>query len=123
IEGRYHLTNWMYGFARVAPGASLMYASVDDGSSQSRLHDSSWAFAADASAGASFLLAPHGHADKRQVRFWVTPEIGYSFTTEASFSPNPNRDENDVLGTDASMRLHAVALSGVFWRISAALTF
>jgi hypothetical protein len=123
IEGRWHFTHWLYGFARVAPGAALAYARIDDPSSQSRLADSAWAFAADASAGASILVAPYTRRDARVLRFWVTPEAGWSVTTQASFAPNPGRDDKDVLGSDASMRLHPVALGGFFWRLSAAVTF
>jgi hypothetical protein len=123
LEGRVHIAPWLYGFVRVAPGAAVLQAKIDDPSSQSRLADSAWVFAGDASMGASVLLGPRNDYDKRAVRFWLTPEVGWSVTTQASFAPNPGRDDKDVLGTDASMRIQPLALSGAFWRMSAAVTF
>lgn len=115
---------WLYGFARVAPGAALLYTRVDDPSSPAKLKDASWAFAGDLSAGASFLLGPRNDMDKRSTpRFWVTPEIGYAFATATDLRPKPARDEEDVLGSDAATNLGSIALSGLFWRASIAVTF
>jgi hypothetical protein len=123
IEGRWHVKPWLYGFARVAPGAALLFTRVDEPSSQAKLKDSSWAFAGDLSAGASILLGPRNDMDRRSPRFWVTPEIGYAFTTSTDLRPKPARNEDDVLGSDAETNLGSIALSGLFWRASLAVTF
>lgn len=124
IEGRYHVAPWIYGFARVAPGASLLYTRVDEPSAAAKLKDTSWAFAGDLSAGASFLVGPRRDMDRRTTpRFWITPEIGYAFATSTGLRPKPSRDESDVLGSDAGTNLGSIALAGLFWRASMAVTF
>jgi len=123
LEARLHVAKSVYTFVKIAPGAAAMMATVEDSGSPAKLKDTAWAFSADASLGASFLLGPRGGYDKKGVRFWATPEIGYSLTTNASLRPNPNRDEDDVLGTDVSTNLRSLALSGIFWRLTVGTTF
>ena len=77
----------------------------------------------DASIGGSILLGPRQHPDKRTVRFWLTPEIGYAYTTNAPIRPNPGRAEKDLLGSDENTQLGKLALSGIFWRASVGTTF
>jgi hypothetical protein len=124
IEARWHFKPWLYGFGKIAPGAVAMLAEIKDGSSTGSLSASPWAFSGDASLGASLLMGPRAHLDRRgAVRFWLTPEIGYSVTTKASFAPNPGREDKDILGSDENTKLHSLALSGMFWRASIATTF
>jgi hypothetical protein len=123
IEGRYHFAPWLYGFGKLAPGAAAMIVSVKDGTMPTPLSDTGWAFSGDASVGASILLTPTKRMDKRNVRLWVTPEIGYAFTTNASLSASHDRDEKDVLGSDENTKLRSLALSGLFWRASVGITF
>jgi hypothetical protein len=123
IEGRYHLGAGLFVFGKVAPGAIAAIASVKDGSSPNELSGTGWAFSGDASIGGSILLGPRQHMDRRIVRFWLTPEIGYSYTTSAPIRLNPNRAESDVLGSDENTQLGRLALSGIFWRASVGTTF
>src|SRR5262249_14359661 len=116
IEARWNFATWIYGFGKVAPGAAAMVAEVKDGTSGQRLSATGWAFSADASVGASFLLGPTGHHEKRRVRIWATPEVGWAFTTRADLSANPNREGSDILGSDEDTKLRSLALSGFFWR-------
>ena len=123
IEGRYHFWPGLFVFGKVSPGAAVALASVKDGSAPNELSGSAWAFSADASIGGSILLGPRQRMDKRTVRFWLTPEIGYAYTTNASIRLNPNRAESDVLGSDENTQLGKLALSGIFWRASVGTTF
>ena len=100
-----------------------MIVSVKDGTMPTPLSDTGWAFSGDASVGASILLAPSKRMDKRNVRLWVTPEIGYAFTTNASLSASHDRGEDDVLGSDEDTKLRSLALSGLFWRATVGITF
>lgn len=122
IEGRWHYQPWLYGFAKLAPGAAYVRARFDDKANVA-IQDSAWAFAADVSVGASLLVVPHGSTERRTPRFWVTPELGYSFATRVSLVPQPGRDEKDVLGSDAAASLGSLSLWGFFWRATAAVTF
>jgi hypothetical protein len=123
IEGRFHFVPSVYGFAKVAPGATAMIASITEGSSNKALETTGWAFSADASVGASILMGPRQNLDKRTVRFWLTPEFGYSYTTNAPIRPNPGREDKDLLGSDENTGLRALALSGFFWRATIGATF
>ena len=123
IEARLHFRSW-YAFAKASPGAAAMVGWVKEPSAPNgEISRTGWAFATDASLGASFLLGPRTNLDKRAVRFWATPEIGYAFTTAATMRMDPGRDENDQLGTDQHTALRSLALSGLFWRASVGFTF
>jgi len=123
IEGRWHLSSGLSAFVKVAPGASAAIASVRDSATSNELSTTGWAFSADASVGASILMGPRARMDKRTPRFWLTPEVGYSFTTNAPLRAGIGRDEKDLLGSDESANLRALALSGFFWRASVGMTF
>lgn len=123
IEGRYHFAPWLFGFGKVSPGAAAVVASMKDASAPNDLSTTGWAFSADASLGASILMGPRKNPEKRVVRFWLTPEVGYGFTTHAPLHLATGRDEKDLLGTDESTNLRSLALSGFFWRASVGTTF
>jgi hypothetical protein len=123
LEARWNFNGWIYGFGKLAPGAAAMMAAVKEGSAPNELKATGWAFSADASVGASILMGPRQHLDRRAVRFWLTPEIGYALTTPASLSGSPGRDEKDLLGSDENAKLGTLALSGFFWRASLGTTF
>jgi hypothetical protein len=124
LEARYHVRPWIYGFAKLSPGAAAMIATAYDGTTPGEMSTTGWAFSADASAGASFLIGPRKQLDRRgRVRFWLTPEVGYNYTTNAPLAVNAGRDEKDVLGADEDTRLRSLALSGFFWRASVGATF
>jgi hypothetical protein len=122
IEGRLAVLPWLWATGKVSPGASLMLASVQDPSAPADLEGSAWALSADASVGAAFVLGPKTAAS-RAPRFVFGPEIGYAIATRPTLRVQPDRDEDDVLGADGSTTLTRLALSGVFWRLSAGATF
>jgi hypothetical protein len=123
LEARYAIVPGLLAFAKIAPGAAGMSATVHETTSGKDLSASAWAFSADASLGASILIQPRKRLDKRMPRFWFTPEVGYGYTTQAKLSLDTGRDGKDVLGSDESTRLRPLALSGVFWRASVGMTF
>jgi hypothetical protein len=122
VEGRYHLTSWLYGFARVAPGAAILDVHVEEPSAPSHLSDVNAMFSVDGSAGASFLLGGHGPADRKGVRFWATPEVGYGLTTRATPSLTPD-SRDDVLGKELGASTGALSVSGFFFRIGVGFTY
>lgn len=122
LEARWHAVPGLFAFGRLAPGAALVVASVDNGGAE--VSGSSWAFSTDASVGASILLGPRSHWDQRKSpRFWLTPEVGYGFTTNASLALGRGREAKDLLGSDEDVRLRSLSLSGVFWRLAVTTTF
>jgi hypothetical protein len=122
IEGRYHLFPWLYGFAKVAPGVSLLDLTVKDTSAPTALSDLRPGFALDASAGASFLVIGHGAPERKRVRIWATPELGYGWTT--SSRPNLTTDSREeVLGREEGASMAPVAVRGFFFRIGVGLTY
>ena len=122
LEGRYHLAPWLYGFLRVAPGAVVARAHVDDASSSTTLTGGGWGFACDASLGASFLLGSHRHAEKRLVRVWLTPEAGWAWSTAIPMRLTPS-DRGDDPRAVGETDLGSLALRGPFARLTVAMTF
>lgn len=123
IEGRYALTPWLHPFLKLAPGAAVAFASAYESTLEKDITATGWAFSADASVGASILLGPRKHMERRSPRVWLTPEIGYALTTAAKLSAGTGRDDENVLGSDERTNLRSLALSGLFWRASVGLTF
>ena len=122
LEARVGLKPWVWAFGKVSPGAMLALSEIKDGSSPQPLTASGWAFATDISAGATFAIGPR-KADRKSVRFILTPEIGYAITSAAPLRPNPGRDEDELLGADQDTSLRSVALSGFFWRATAGVAW
>ncbi|MEO8799656.1 MAG: hypothetical protein ABI551_17310 [Polyangiaceae bacterium] len=123
LEGRYHAAPWLYAFARVAPGADYRKAWITDPSaSTGELDSSAWAFAADFSLGASFLVGPQGKPDSHVPRVWFTPELGYAWSgsTDLSFAPRGADADPQPTGTTD---LGALAIRGPFVRLSIDLSF
>jgi hypothetical protein len=123
LEARWYLAPWVNVFAKIAPGAAAFNARVEDPSSPETLEQAPWVFAADFSGGASFRIVGTSDHAQRHPRLWLTQEVGYGVTSSTGLRPGPNRDEEDVLGSDQSARLNALALNGVFWRTGLALSF
>jgi hypothetical protein len=123
IEARWYFAPWFDVFAKVAPGAGALYARVEDPASPRTLEHAPWVLAADLSAGASFRLVGTNDHATRHARLWITQEIGYGLTSDHELRPRPNRNEDDVLGSDQSTRLGSLAVNGVFWRTGLAMTF
>jgi len=123
VEARVHFRSF-YLFGKVAPGAAAMAGWIKDASAPSgEVSRTGWAFSTDASAGASFLLGPRSDLDKRGVRIWATPEMGYAFTGGAPMRLDPGRDTEDQLGADQGTRVGSLALSGLFWRASIGFSY
>ncbi|MEO8875253.1 MAG: hypothetical protein ABI461_06690 [Polyangiaceae bacterium] len=123
LEARFHAATWLYGFARVAPGADYRKAWVNDPSaSTGELDSSAWAFATDFSLGASFLMGPHGKPQSHSPRFWLTPEFGYAYatSTDLSLAPKGAAGDPQQIGTTD---IGALALRGPFVRASIELSF
>lgn len=123
IEARYYLAPWVDVFAKVAPGAGAFYARIEDPSSPTTLEHAPWVFAADVSGGASFRLVGSSDGNPRHARLWLNTELGYGVTSSHALRPSADREEEDVLGADQSARLGSLAMNGVFWRTSFAMSF
>jgi hypothetical protein len=121
LEGRYHLLGWMYAFARVAPGAIRQSLQVEDPMAPAPLRQSSWVPSVDLSAGAAFLIGPHGASEKHS-RFWGEIDGGYGWAGRKDIVLSPDLPDDDVrrVGT---LQMGDIALRGGFVRIAAALTF
>lgn len=123
VEARWYFSPWLGVFGKVAPGASSLYARVEDPSAPATLEQVAWVLAADVSAGASLRIMGSSDHQQRRARLWLTPEIGYGLTTSHALRPRPDRDQADALGSDEAARLGSLAMSGLFWRASLSMTF
>lgn len=126
IEARYHLARPLFAFAKLSPGATAAVVSVTEPSSPSPLSTTAWAFSGDLSVGASVLLGPSSKKSRegrRALQFWLTPELGWAYTTNAPLRLHTEREGREMLGEDESMTLRSLALSGFFWRATLSATF
>jgi hypothetical protein len=123
IEARYYFAPWLNAFARVAPGAAAFNARIDDPSSPSRLQDAPWVYSADFSGGASIRLAGKNDHASRTARLWLTSEVGYGITSSHAPGVRPDRNQDDVLGSDEATKLGSLAANGAFWRMGVAVSF
>lgn len=117
LEGRYHFTPWLFGFAKAAPGIASIHAEANEFAGAPKLTATSVAFAADLSVGASFLIGAQKHPQRHAFRFWLTPEFGYGIATNASM----NLEADDA--RYGSLNLPGLSLGGFFGRASAGFGF
>jgi hypothetical protein len=122
LELRWHPTHWIYGFGRLAPGATSIAATVNDPASNTPLKSSAWVFSSDLTAGASLLLGPYRNPEKRLARVWLTPEVGYAWSTEGAMKFSPDNDDENARPV-GSTTLGSLALRGLTYRVSLAMTF
>jgi hypothetical protein len=122
IDGRYHVLPWMYAFARLAPGAIHQSMQVDDVMAAAPLRQSSFGPSVDLSAGAAFLIGPHGARPEKHVRFWAEIDGGYGWAARKDIVLSPELASDDVrrVGT---LALGDMALRGAFVRVAGTLTF
>lgn len=120
LEGRYHFAPWAYGLVRITPAALHQRAELQDPLGLS-YRASAWNFAVDASAGAAFLLAPHGDSPAL-LRWWAGAEGGYGYASNQSLRMRPELADDDPRKV-GDLDLGKVALGGAFFRIYGAVTF
>jgi hypothetical protein len=123
VEARYAVNRNLLAFGRIAPGAAVSFSGVDDSSSKETLKASAWAFAGDMSLGASVLLGLRRDARAQPVRFWLSPEIGYTWTTKAKLDLRPDQSSEDALGRSEPLRLGALSIRGLFWKLAFTASF
>lgn len=123
LEARYHEAKWLYFFGRVAPGAMYQRSRVTDAALSEPMVDSGWVPASDFSLGASLRFASFSDDPaSRAPRFWLTPEVGYSWSgrTSAALSPKTEADDPRAFGT---LSMTGATLRGAFFRINVTSTF
>jgi hypothetical protein len=122
LEGRYHLLNGVYVFARLAPGALHEHAVVKDAMAPGPLEDAHWAFALDTSGGAAILLGPERSTSRARLRFWALAEGGYAWTERKTLTLRPQIDADDTRPV-GDLPLGSLALGGGFLRLALAATY
>lgn len=122
LEGRYHFAPWAYATVRVAPSAIQQSARLADQLAPAPFVADAWTFGLDASAGAAFLLGPHGASSPHPIRFWLAGEGGYAYASSASLRMHPDLSSDDPRRT-GDLDLGRLALGGGFFRIYGAVTF
>jgi hypothetical protein len=122
LEGRYHFLPWIYGLARLTPGALSQRAQLNDPLAPAPYVAQSWSFALDASAGVAFLLGPQAAEASSPVRWWLATEGGYGYATSASLMMHPDVSSDDPRRT-GDLDLGQLALRGAFFRLYGSVTF
>lgn len=118
LEGRFYFGRWGYALGRIAPGAAMERAQVNDASAPSALTKSLWLFTGDVSAGYAFPLLPLPPRPGRALRAWLQGDVGYTWTPDnrlmlASSGPQT---------TDA-VDLGSLGMRGAFLRLAVAVSY
>ena len=121
LEGRYAANPWFHVFARVAPGAMHLRASIEDMGLDVPLVSRSWTWTLDTTGGAALRLGAAGKPES-PVRFWMVAEGGYGFAgkSEMTFTPDVDADDPRHFGETTMAPLR---LAGAMTRVSFAVTF
>jgi hypothetical protein len=122
LEGRLHLGPWGYAYARVAPGAAVQHAKIDDNSSPAPLSKTQWVFATDLSAGYAWLVWPRGERSVVQPRLWLQGEGGYGFAAGERLALAPALASGSLDRT-SGVDLGNLTMQGGFFRVAAAVSF
>jgi hypothetical protein len=119
-EARYHLSPRLYGFGRLAPGASRGTARLREASSPAYapLLDSFTTLAVDASAGAAFCVS----GMSSRIGAWLLADVGYGWTPQHHLRLSPDLAERDS-DKVAPLDLGTLAARGVLFRFSFALSY
>ncbi len=124
LELRNHLTRGIYAFGRLAPGATSARQKITDASLSEPLTASSWLLSADASLGASFnVLSFSSDPTSHAPRIWLTPEIGYAWSTATSKTMSPSVGGDDPRQFGETILARSVVLRGAFFRAALTMTF
>ena len=123
VEGRFHFGGRDgYFFARVAPGAVRMSASVKDASLDTPMGVTAWTPALDASVGYAWLMGPRSRPELHRARFWLLPEVGYAWSGSLPMVMGPSVAADDPRQF-GSLTMPSLALRGPFFRVGAGLSF
>ncbi len=119
LEGRYHLRSWLYGYARLAPGALRAEASLES-PELATYEAAAWSASVDGALGAAVRIIGARDGSKRSPRVWLFAEGGYGWAASQELSleatsGSPPRAEPIELGE--------LDPSGGFLRLGANLTF
>jgi len=122
LEGRYHVTPWLYGLARATPGVLRQSVRLEDPTSLAPFVSRQWVAAFDVSAGAAFLVGPHGEGSGVPVGFWIAGEGGYSYAGSTTLVMRPDLAEDDPRRT-GDLNMGTLAMRGAFFRIYGSVTY
>jgi hypothetical protein len=123
LEGRMHFGTWGYAFLRVAPGAALENAEIDDPSAPSPLTKSRWLFSTDVSAGYAYPLLPRADAFTSTARLWLQTDIGYGVVVAQRLNLSPGSASGDQGLPSGAVDLGSLSMHGVFYRLAGAVSF
>jgi hypothetical protein len=122
LEGRMQFGPWGYAYVRVAPGAAMEKAQVQDAAAPAPLEMNSWLFAADVSGGYAWLMWPRDAPTTVEPRVWLQGEGGYGFVGGQALALQPALPADSPVRT-AGVDLGTLEMKGGFFRIAAAVSF
>jgi hypothetical protein len=118
LEGRVHFGRWGYAFGRLAPGAAVERAEVDDASAPSALTKSLWLFTGDASVGYALPVPPLPEHPGRAIRAWLQADAGYTWVADNGL----NLEATTSQLTD-QVDLASLGMRGAFIRVAVAASY
>lgn len=120
LEGRYHLRHWLYGYGRLAPGATRTVARLDAPGQSFGYESRTWVVSTDVALGAALHLI--GNPDGREPgeRLWFFAEGGYGWSATQNLLLRPTSGAPE---RSSSLDLGEMSLSGGFGRVGLLLAF
>jgi hypothetical protein len=122
IESRFELARRLTLFAKVAPAAVNLRATLVDPGLDRPLVSRSWTWALDTTGGLAFMFASVGSRSDPSARFWFTAEGGYGFagSSDMIFTPEASSDDPRHYG---SVMLPSLRPSGGVGRLAMMVSF
>jgi hypothetical protein len=115
-EVRYHVHPRMYGYGKLAPGATWISARLSDPSSAQVRTDDAGLFTSDLALGAAFLISEAKHPDKHPIRLWFAAEGGLAVSSAHTWSFTTGKNDSREGGT----QLGSISLTAPMMRFALA---
>ncbi len=119
-ELRYHVLRRLYAFGRVGAGVAVLDAAWSDPIVKNDRQAQHVAFTVDPSLGVAAELVGESAGLSQRPRLWLLADAGYLFTTEMALTMKS--PSGAPARTDA-MSLGSLSLSGVTFRVGAAVSY
>ena len=122
LESRFQVARRLMLFAKIAPAAVHLRATIEDAGLMRPLVSRSWNWALDTTGGLAVMFANTGPREAPTSRFWFTGELGYGFAGQSDMSFAPEADAEDPRKY-GSIMLPALRPSGVLARLAMVVSF
>lgn len=124
LEGRWMPVSRITLFARAMPAAVYTAASVEDYELGKTLQGAAWSWALDTTAGGALRIGSAGERGRESASFWLSLDMGYSFSGDASLRLSPgDLGDDDLERPYQSVPMPTLNLSGFSGKLALVVSF